>query len=57
MIPSAPKPKEAVRVPSPNDPDIKAAAMAKTEEEFAAKRGRRSTNLTGANAYSRTTLG
>lgn len=55
MTPKPPQPKEEVRVPTPNDPDIKAAAAAKTEEDFAVRRGRRSTNLTSS--YSRTTLG
>lgn len=55
MTPKPPPQKEPVRIPTADDPDIKAAARAKTEEDFAARRGRQSTNLSGS--YNRTTLG
>lgn len=50
----APKPKDPVYVPTPDDPNVTAARLAKTAEEEANKKGRASTALSD---YSRTTLG
>lgn len=54
-----PKMPEPVRIPNASDPDIVAAAKARTQNEFQKRKGRSSTNLAGdATApYSRTTLG
>lgn len=52
-----PKPPDPVRMPSADDPDIKAAAKMQTAEEFAKRKGRDSTRMAGDSAYSRTTLG
>ena len=56
LKPKVPKPKDPVRVPTPDDPDIKANATAKRREEERNRRGRKSTDLSGT-SYSRTTLG
>ena len=57
----APPPKmpDPVRIPNATDPDIVAAAKAKTQLDFQKRKGRSSTNLSGESAapYSRTTLG
>ncbi len=51
-------PPDPVRVPNADDPDIMAARKLKTQEEFAKRQGRSSTNLAPSDAgYSRTTLG
>ncbi len=54
-----PAPPDAVRIPSPTDPDVMAGARAKTADMLAKRRGRDSTKLAGGpdNAYTRTTLG
>lgn len=52
-----PTPAASVRIPTPDDPDIRAASRLKTEEEFAKRKGRQSTALAGDSTYSRTTLG
>lgn len=49
---------DPVRIPNPTDPDVMAARKTKVADEFANRRGRESTKLTGGdNSYSRTTLG
>lgn len=54
---------DPVRLPSPDDPDILASRKKKAEDEFANRRGRESTNLSGEGAagsvqpYARTSLG
>lgn len=55
----APPPPDPVRIPSPADPDIAAQNRMKTIDEFAKRRGRDATRLTGGGdtAYTRTTLG
>jgi hypothetical protein len=56
----APAPPEPVRIPSPTDPDVMEARRRKMQVEFAGRRGRESTDLTGSSgspSYSRTTLG
>ncbi len=57
----APKAPDPIRIPSADDADLKAASKLKTQEEFAKRNGRASTQLagygTGDTAYSRTTLG
>lgn len=55
--PAMPTPAAAVRIPSPDDPDLMAARRAKTSDEFAKRKGRDSTSLAADGAYSRTTLG
>lgn len=57
MMPKPPKPQPTQRMPSPDDPDIANAARVKMQEDELKKRGRASTNLTGGQAYTRTTLG
>lgn len=54
---SAPKPKPAVHVPTPDDPAVMAAKQLRMAEEEASKKGRSSTALAGDSTYSRTTLG
>lgn len=55
---AAAAPPDPVRIPSPTDPDVAAAAKMKTQDEFAKRKGRDSTRLaTGDTAYTRTTLG
>mgnify|MGYP006345196369 CR=1 FL=1 len=57
-IQPTPAPPDPVRIPSPTDPDVAAAAKMKTQDEFAKRKGRDSTRLaTGDTAYTRTTLG
>lgn len=60
-LPAAPKMPEAVRIPSPDDPDLIEARRQKMQEEFSKRQGRAATNLTPAAdaqpSYSRTTLG
>lgn len=57
MKPKMPTQPDPVRIPTPDDPDIKAASRARVAEDEAKKKGRSSTNLTGSSSYSRTTLG
>jgi hypothetical protein len=53
----APRPKDPVHVPTPDDPAVVAARKLKLAEEEASKKGRSSTALAGDAAFSRTTLG
>jgi hypothetical protein len=57
MKPKMPTQPDPVRIPTPDDPDMKAASRARLAEDEAKKKGRSSTNLTGSSSYSRTTLG
>ncbi len=54
----APKPKDPVHVPTPDDPAVIEARRLRVAEEEQNKKGRASTSLSGGMSdYSRTTLG
>lgn len=58
LSPKIPKAPDPVRVPTPNDPDIKAGARKRRVEDEEKRKGRGATNLSGGGqSYTRTTLG
>jgi hypothetical protein len=60
QMPASPKMPDPVRIPSPDDPALMEARRKRMQEEFGAREGRASTQLSqdaNSGAYSRTRLG
>jgi len=52
-----PKQQETVKIPTANDPAVKAAAAKKRQDDDKTRMGRQSTNLSTQPVHSRTRLG